>query len=459
MNQRIDARSKSSTRGYRAPLLAKPPKPTTPFSWRTVAGVLLIGCIAWYAVMWIGTSKSVGVAIIEIPFLLLISAPLFILASRNEQRFDLAGLLATGLALRFAAAYYRFTHAADSATYHNAGIELAKSFRHFQFNVDPKSPVPGTGGIKIIVGVSEVLTNSNAFATFLLFSWLGFLGCYLLYRAFVTAVPDGHHYRYALLIFLWPSLTLWPSSIGKDCWMLFALGLMALGAAKVFVRRPGGYSLLLFGALVIGRRRSRPGALTPASIGKIAGLVVILALGAVLATRAANLLNANDVNSSSITTALNESAARTGQGGSAFSAPNPKNPIGYAEAAVTVLFRPFPGEASGFEGIASSVEALFLLCLVVASRNRLRSIPRLVRSTPYVTHSLAFLLMFVFAFGTIGNFGLLARERIQMLPFLFVLVSVPAVVHTKGPKTRRKEVKPRPEVKRLPRLPLRARAR
>ena len=131
-------------RGYRAPLPLKRERESSPFSWRTVGGVLVIGCIAWYTVMWTVSSKSVGVALIEIPFLVILSAPLFMLEARRERRFDLAGLMLTGLALRFAASYYRFTHAADASTYHNAGIQLAKSFRHFDFGVDPGSPVPGT---------------------------------------------------------------------------------------------------------------------------------------------------------------------------------------------------------------------------------------------------------------------------------------------------------------------------
>ena len=426
--------------------------------WRIAAVVLTLGCIAYYAVIWAATSKSVGVAIVEIPLLVLLTAPLFILASRTETRFDLAGVMATGLALRFIACYYRFTHAADSATYHNAGIELAKSFRQFNFGVDTGSPVPGTGGMKLVAGVAEVFTNSNVFGTFLLFSFLGFVGCYLLYRAFVTALPDGDHRRYALLIFLWPTLVFWPSSIGKDCWMLLCLGIAAVGAARVLVRRRGGYGLLVVGslggslvrphvsllllvafgvALLVGRRQARPGAVTPGSIGKIAGLVVLLVLGAVLATRTADLLNANDISSVSVGTALSESSARTSQGGSAFVPADPQNPIGYAKAAVTVLFRPFPFETSGFEGIATSAEALFLILLTLASWKRLASIPRRLRSEPYVSLALAYTLMFIFAFGTIGNFGILARERSQLVPFLFVLLCVVPIPRVAKEKTKR----------------------
>jgi hypothetical protein len=460
-------------RPYRVPLPERPVAPRRTRPWRVVAALLVLGAISFYTVVWMVTSRSVGVAIVEIPFLVLLSAPLFILAARTESRFDLAGLLATGLALRFIGCYYRFTNAADAATYHNSGIQLARSFRHLDFNVHTGSPVPGTGGMKIVAGVAEVFTNSNAFGTFLLFSWLGFIGCYCFYRAFATALPDGDHHRYALLIFLWPTLILWPSSIGKDCWMLLCVGVAALGAARVLTRMRGGYWLLVIGSLagsfvrphvsllflmafgvglLVGRQRSRPGAITPGSMAKVAGVAVLLVLGAVLATRTADLLNANDISAESVSTALSQGSARTAGGGSAFTPADPQNPIGYAEAAVTVMFRPLVIEAHGTEAIATALEASLLACLVVVSWRRLASIPRRLRAEPYVTVAVAYVLMFIFAFGTISNFGILARERSQLVPLVFVLLSLQALPKGVGRRDRGK----RPEPHALPYLSHRA---
>jgi hypothetical protein len=413
------------------------------FQWRVVAVVLLLALLAFYSWLWLIQGKAVGVALVEIPLLLLLSTPIFAVAARSEKKFDLGGLLAVGLVSRFAATYYRYTNASDGATYHLAGSELAKSYRQFNFGVDPGFPVPGTGGMRIIAGVAEVFTNSNSFGTFLLFAWLGFLGCFFLYRAFLTALPNADRLRYALLIMLFPTLLFWPSSIGKDCWMLFTLGIAAVGAARVLTRKAGGYTLLALGlfagsfvrphvsllfllafaaALLIGRRQTKAGALTPGGVAKVAGLIVLLALGALLATRTASLLQANDI-SGTADTALNLSS-RTGLGGSAFSAPNPHNPIGYALAIVTVTFRPFLFEAHGTDMIATSFEGLFLLGLCIASWRRLASLPRRLRAEPYTLLALVYVAVFIFAFGTISNFGILARERTVMMPFVFVLLSV-----------------------------------
>lgn len=422
-----------------------------------MAVVAFLACLAMYAWGWLVGGSAVGVALFVIPLLLVATAPILVRASRTETRFDLGGLLALGLIARFAATYYRFTHAADGATFYHAGAELAQSFRHLAFGVDAGGPVPGTGGMKYIAGIAEVFTNSNAFATFLLFAWVGFLGCYLFYRAFVTALPDADHRRYAVLIMLWPTLVYWPSSISKDGWMIFTLGIAALGGARVLVRRPGGYALLLVGlvvggfvrphvsllfavafgiGLLVGRRADRPGALTPTVVAKVAGLVVLLALGGYLVTRTGDLLNTADISGSSIDAALSTNASRTGQGGSAFAPADPTNPLGYAEAAVTIMVRPVLTEAHGTEALVTSVEAMFLAALCVLSWRRLLTIPRRLRSQPYVAVACAYLLMFFFAFGSIANFGILARERSQMMPFVFVLLALPAATARSGPAPR-----------------------
>jgi hypothetical protein len=441
------------TRAYRAPRPGHKAAPERKTGWRAVAAIVFLFDLGLAAWLWVTDPSRwpVGVAIAVIPLLLLATAPILVRAARTETRFDLAGLLATGLLLRFAASFYRLEHAADATGYHLTGSNLAASFRHFDFGVGAQGTVPGTGGLNFLTGLVEVVTNANKFATFLVFAWLGFIGCFLLYRAFVTALPDADHRRYALLIFLWPTLLFWPSSIGKDGWMIFTLGIGALGAARVLVRRPGGYSLLTIGllagsivrphvalielvafalAFLVGRQTDRGVGVTPGSLAKAAGLVVLVVLGGVLAERFGSVVGSADITDVSAVLAINES--RTDQGGSAFTPADPTNPVGYAEAAVTVLFRPFPTETGGLEQTTAAIEAFALWWIVVASWRRLFTIPARLRRQPYVTFALLYLAMFIFGFGTIGNFGILARQRSQVMPFVFVLLSVSAAYERPG---------------------------
>ncbi len=53
-----------------------------------------------------------------------------------------------------------------------------------------------------------------------------------------------------------------------------------------------------------------------------------------------------------------------------------------------------------------------------------------------MTYAIVYLLIFFFAFGTISNFGILARQRSQVMPFVFVLLALyPATRKTDQQKT------------------------
>ncbi len=44
--------------------------------------------------------------------------------------------------------------------------------------------------------------------------------------------------------------------------------------------------------------------------------------------------------------------------------------------------------------------------------------------SPYITYAAAYIAMFAYAFAALANFGILARERVQVIPLFFVLLSV-----------------------------------
>jgi len=431
-------------------------KSTQRFPWTAVGVFGAAGLFVYFAWLWLAEGEPVGAALVLGPVLVLCTVPLFIRANRTTPGFDLGGLLLVGLLLRFGFAYYRFTHAADALNYHQTGIHLSDAYRNFNFGVDALAPVPGTGGMNIVSGAVHSIVSDDFFASFLVMAWLSFLGCWLLYRAFVLSVGDGDTYRYARLILLWPSMAFWPSSLGKDGWMIFTIGVASYGAARVLKRMGGGYTLLGVGllgasivrphlallalfafviALVIGRRTSVRETVTPGFLAKLVGIGLIVVLGSVLVSRTERLLDIDDFSVESIDTVSSVVETRTTVGESAFSPANPRSPTGFPEAAVTVLFRPFPTEATGSEQLLTSIEGAALIVLTLVSFRRLLTIPRRLRAQPYLTYALVYMLLWILAFGVIANFGILVRQRTQMLPFYFVLLSVSAVV-TKATKDR-----------------------
>ena len=153
---------------------------------------------------------------------------------------------------------------------------------------------------------------------------------------------------------------------------------------------------------------------------------MILVAGSLLAPATAKFLKIDDLSTDSVTSVIEQTQAQTGEGGSAFSPSNPNSPIGYPIAVVTVLFRPLPGEVTSAQGLFSGAEGGVLLIIAACSWRRIWNALRRLRTSPYITFAVAFIAMFAYAFAAIANFGILARERIQVLPYFFVLLAVPA---------------------------------
>ena len=128
-----------------------------------------------------------------------------------------------------------------------------------------------------------------------------------------------------------------------------------------------------------------------------------------------------------VNSVLAESARRTGQGGSSFAAPSAvSSPVKLPLAAVTILFRPFLYEAHNAQVAVTALESTLLLCLTISRRRSVWQAIRHPRRRPYVAFVAVYMTGFVFAFSTIANFGILARERTQLLPFFMVLLAIPA---------------------------------
>ncbi len=85
----------------------------------------------------------------------------------------------------------------------------------------------------------------------------------------------------------------------------------------------------------------------------------------------------------------------------------------------------------------ASLEGLILLGLTVASWRRLRRLPRALWENPYVTYAFVYSALFVLAFSNFSNFGILARQRVQLLPLFLILLAMPADQEEAVPAARR----------------------
>jgi hypothetical protein len=151
----------------------------------------------------------------------------------------------------------------------------------------------------------------------------------------------------------------------------------------------------------------------------------LLVVGISLASSTASFFGVERLDLETVNATLNSAEGRTSEAGSSFTPVTMSNPANAPLAIGTVLFRPFPFEASSPVSAASAFEGVFLMILTFRSRRRLRSLGRQMRRRPYVAYCMGITLTFIFAFSAFSNFGILARQRCQVLPFYLALLCLP----------------------------------
>lgn len=382
------------------------------------------------------------------------------LVHQHAQRWapHLAQLIALAWIAKLIGAFVRYASAVelygglyDADAYNGAGRVVASSLRQLDVTVDVgANGFDGTGYLKLITGVVYTVIGDSLVGGFLVFAAFGFVGLYLCLRAFVRAVPDGDHRRAAWLVLLLPSALYWPSSIGKEAWVLLGLGLAADGASRLFTGTSGAWTRLGVGVLAAGAVRPhvglalvasvavaslvvRPTALPPGLRARRGLVTVVLLLALIpLAGRLGSVLGADLGASGGVDTALDFTSERTEQGGSSFTPARIHSPLDLPWAAVTVVLRPLPHEADSVQTLASAVEGLLLLGLAFRFRRNLTSALREARRRPWVAFVLIYALLFIVGFSSVGNFGILVRQRVQLMPLLLPLLAVPALARRRA---------------------------
>jgi hypothetical protein len=438
-----------------AHIARRPPRTATgPRVDATVGFVLVSLYLVGLALAMTRTSFDVWGAMVVGPALGVVSIPLLARARRTETdpwvgRLFIAAFVVKmlGTLVRYAVTFEVYAGRADAGGYHGSGRRLAAAFWAGTWDRVYAVEVPqlaGTEFMRLLTGLSYIVTGPSKLAGFLVFSWLGFWGLYAFYRAFRIGFPEGDHRRYAVLLFFLPSLVYWPSSIGKEAWMLFTLGIAAYGVALVLRYRTWGYvwlglglagtaavrphvTLLVFVAAFIAylmRRRSWA-ASQSGLLGRIAGIGLMVLVGGLVLSQAADFFHIQDLDPAGVDQVLDRTEDQSSTGGSQYTVSRPKSPGEFPEAVTTVLFRPFPWEAGNAQALVASVEGTLLALAFVVSLPRLARLPRFLVSTPYLVFTLAFVLMFVFAFSSVGNFGIVTRQRTQVFPLVLVLLALP----------------------------------
>lgn len=368
----------------------------------------------------------------------------FVRNVEKRRGSGLANIITLAFVAKMIGAYVRYVveyfvyNGGDSQRYHRSGVAFATEYLNGNRSFGSLFPTSfGTQFIEELNGLVALISGRSILASFMVFSWFGFLGLWAIVAAVRRTLPEVDIRLYAVLVFFLPTSLFWSSALGKDAWMLLGIGLFSTGAARLFTAQARGLVYLLAGGFATGMVRPHVTVLLLAAFaiaytvargrrGRALSPVLTMVTIAVIAAGAAlasdPLQELLPKSKEGITAVLAETTDRSSQGGSEIDVERPNSPLEYPQAFFTVMFRPMPYEARSATQFLSAVESLALFGAVVVWRRRIYAAIGRVLSVPFLRFSVLYTLAFAFAWSSIGNLGIMARQRVQVLPFLLILI-------------------------------------
>jgi hypothetical protein len=361
----------------------------------------------------------------------------------RAQAPELTSLFRYGLIARIFGSVFRYEvmtrqygFAGDSQTYYESGVVYAESLRAFDLSIFESAnwqsdKLWGTQFIRYLSGLVIAFIGESIRAEYVVFALAGFAGLTLIVLSYREVYGRTLGKSFAAWVWLWPSLWFWPATVGKDTMMILATGLavwgyvgyqgrirwapIIAGLALAVMVRPHVAGVVAFSIAVADATRS--GALRGFNLFR---LVALGALAVAFTAQAASDLGFDSVDIEDVQETFEVYASRTETGNSMIQ--RAAGPYGVAQAFINVFFRPFPWEATHAFSLASSLEMWGLWGLVWVRRQRVYDTVRSWREQRLLRFALPFLLLggFMYGFG-FANLGILARQRVLLLPFLFIL--------------------------------------
>ena len=339
-----------------------------------------------------------------------------------------------GSVMRYEVINRAYDGSADAGVYYGKGLAIAERLWHLDFTglFDVAGPTSGTRFLTQVTGVLVGVSGPSQRATFLIFSLLAFAG--VLFFAFSYRRVRGSDYvTYLAWLVLWPSIFFWPSSVGKEAFLIFALGLAVWGFARF--PHPAAWVALGAGLLLAGM--VRPHVAGVAAVAMAVGAIMSRSGGGLLrrwyfqalfwigALGVAFYLSAGALgieDSESAFSLLESTAAQSDVGGSATGATG-VSVLRIPSAFIRALFRPFLWEAGNPFVMLSAIEVLVLVVLIIWRRRQLWASIRGWRTDRLIAFSLVFVVLYALMLGfAMSNLAIIARQRVLLLPMLLLLL-------------------------------------
>jgi hypothetical protein len=350
-------------------------------------------------------------------------------------------LISSAVNYWFVAEYYG---QGDANRYYIYGLYVAEHFAVFDFSVLETFfyASQGTSNMIFMTGLMLTVLPASLSGTFFLFATLAFTGSVFFYRASRLAFPESNPNWFRFGIFFLPSVLYWPAGPGKDAWIFFLSGLVAYGLAKYFRQgRLSGLLLVALGLFLINLVRPHISLFLGLAIG---GAFLVYLFGAKTTLRRPEaifiggvlvmgfvyfalqsgfaFIGIEDFAQEEVETFYSTVQGRFSDAkGSNFQPASVFNPVGAVQGIITVLFRPFPWEAHNLPALVTSIETLMLGGILWLRRRTLWARISSFRTDPWLAFLAIYALVMILGLTILSNFGLLARQRVMVLPFLWML--------------------------------------
>jgi hypothetical protein len=355
---------------------------------------------------------------------------------RIVRNLVIAGALwrIVGVFARYSMIFDFYGGGSDAIGYFNAGLILAGDFSALDFSAigSQAGREWGTQVVRYAAGMVIALVGPSVRGAFLAFSLAAFVGIACVAIAFGRTHPSDSMRKCAALLFFWPSLWFWPSSIGKEAVLLLAVGLVILGYVGrkeriQWIPMAGGLGLALAirphlaGVLAISICIAEWAA-RGWTFRRIVQSVAASALALYLVTVAFQFLGLS-ADPESLQTFLLDTAEQTNQGGSSFERSS-SLAIAIPMAFVNILLRPFITEAGNPMALTSSLEMMALWAVIIFNRRQIRAALCFWRTNRLLRFTIPFALLYVLMIGlAFQNLGIIARQRTLVMPAIMVMMA------------------------------------
>lgn len=322
---------------------------------------------------------------------------------------------------------------ADPVVYFRWGVTFADYFK--QFDLSPffdsntwRGPAfTGTNFVGYPAALMILLVGESYRGIWLLYSSLCVMGLFYFAKVFYRAYGGIEYRNYLWIILFYPSLWFWTANVSKDTWMFFGVGLFLTG--MVSQNRKQSIYIMIFGLFWCYLVRPQlaailafalAGAYFMGSLKKLTFQNVFILIVAVAgAFYFLSVVGVQDV--TEVTEFAQETQRKSSYGGSEISIS--QGPLKFIQAPINIILRPFPWEVGGVLQIISFFDIYFIWFLAFKNWKAVRRAFSMIRRDRLIAFCFIFIALFSVGAGlALVNIGLIARQRIILYPFMFMII-------------------------------------